>query len=99
MRDSRIDTDIKNRLLVSVGEGKCGMIWEIALKHVYCHMWNRWPVQVQCMKLGTPSWCTGTTQMDGMWREVGGGFGMGDTGTAMADSCQCMVKKHHNIVK
>ena len=28
MRDSKRDTDIKNRLLDSVGEGKGGMIWE-----------------------------------------------------------------------
>ena len=29
--------------------------------------------------------CTGTTQRDGMGREVGWGFGMGDTGTPVAD--------------
>ena len=46
MRDSKRDTDVKNRLLDSVGEGKGGMIWEIALKHVYYHTWNRSPVQV-----------------------------------------------------
>ena len=28
MRDSKRDTDVKNRLLDSVGEGKGGMIWE-----------------------------------------------------------------------
>ena len=27
-----------------------------------------------------------------MGREVGGGFGMGNTCTPMADSCQCMAK-------
>ena len=31
--------------------------------------------------------CTGTTQRDGMGREVGWGFGMGDTCTPVADSC------------
>ena len=29
---------------------------------------------------------------DGMWREVGGGFRMGNTCKSMADSCQCMAK-------
>ena len=29
---------------------------------------------------------------DGMGREVGGGFRMGNTCTRMADSCQCMAK-------
>ena len=36
MQDSKRDTDVKNRLLDSVGEG-----WgfeKIALKHVYYHM-------------------------------------------------------------
>ena len=28
MRDSKRDSDVKNRLLDSVGEGKGGMIWE-----------------------------------------------------------------------
>ena len=37
-------------------------------------------------------WCTGMTQMDGMGREVGGGFRMGNTCKSMADSCQCMAK-------
>ena len=31
-------------------------------------------------------------QKDGMGREVGGGFRMGNTCTPMADSCQCMAK-------
>ena len=37
-------------------------------------------------------WCTGMTQRDGMGREVGGGFRMGNTCTTMVDSCQCMAK-------
>ena len=41
---------------------------------------------------GARGWCTGMTLRDGMGREVGGGFRMGDTYTPMADSCQCMVK-------
>ena len=38
MRDSKRDIDVKNRLLDSVGEGEGGMIWRIALKHVYYHI-------------------------------------------------------------
>ena len=29
---------------------RVGWFERTALKHVYYHMWNRWPVQVQCMK-------------------------------------------------
>ena len=38
------------------------------------------------------AWCTGMTQRDGMEREVGGGFRMGNTCKSMTDSCQCMAK-------
>ena len=40
-------------------------------------------------KLGHPS---ASAQKDGMGREVGGGFRMGNTCTPMADSCQWMAK-------
>ena len=38
MQDSKRDTDVKNRLLDNVGEGKGGWYERIALKHVYYHM-------------------------------------------------------------
>ena len=34
MQDSKRDTDIKNNLLDSVGEGEGGMIWKNGMKHV-----------------------------------------------------------------
>ena len=41
---------------------------------------------------GAWGWCTGMTQRDGMEREVGGVFRMGNTCTPMADSSQYMAK-------
>ena len=43
-----------------------------ALKYVYYHMSNRWPVQVQCLNQGTQSQCSQTTQRDemGRWKGV-----------------------------
>ena len=32
MRDSKRDTDVKNRLLDSVGKGEGGMIWENSIE-------------------------------------------------------------------
>ena len=32
MQDSKRDTDVKNRLLDSVGEGEGGMIWKNSIK-------------------------------------------------------------------
>ena len=79
-------------LLDSVGEHEGVMIEIIALKHVYYHMWNKLPVQVQCMRQGAQGWGTGMTQRDGMAREEGGGFRMVNTCIPMADSCQYMAK-------
>jgi len=41
---------------------------------------------------GAQGWCTGMTQRDGMRREVGRGFRMGNTCTPMAESYKCMAK-------
>ena len=38
MQGSKRDTDVNNRLLECVGEGKGGVTQEIALKHVYYRM-------------------------------------------------------------
>ena len=73
-------------------KARVGWFERIPLKHVYYHMWNRSPVQVRCMIQGAQGWCTGMTQRDGMGREVGGGFRMGNACTPMADSCQCIAK-------
>ena len=54
------------------GKVRLGRFEQVALKHVYYHMWNISPVQVWCMGQGAQGWCTGMTQRDGMGREVGG---------------------------
>ena len=71
---------------------KVGWFRRVALKHVYYHMWNEWPVQFRCMIQDARGWCTGMTQRDGMGREVRGGFRIGNTCTPVPDSCQCMAK-------
>ena len=71
---------------------RAGWYERIALKHVKYHMWNKMPLQVWCMIQAAWGRCTGITQRDGMEREVGGGFRMGNICTPVADSCQCMAK-------
>jgi len=44
------------------------------------------------MRQGAQGQCPGMTQKDGMRREVGEEFRMGDTCTPMADSCECMAE-------
>ena len=50
------------------------------------HIRNESPVQVQCRIQDALGWCTGMTQRDGMGREEGGGFRMGNTCIPVADS-------------
>ena len=50
------------------------------------------PVQVRCTILDAWAWCTGTTQRDGMGREEGGGFRMGNTCIPVADSFRYLAK-------
>ena len=56
MQYRKRDTDVKNRLLFYIRDGKDGMIWENSIENVCYHIQNRWPVQVWCMKQGTQSW-------------------------------------------
>ena len=44
------------------------------------------------MRQGAQGWCTGMTLGDGMGREVGASFSMGNTCAPVADSYQCMAK-------
>ena len=92
MRDSKRDTDVKNRLLDSVGEGEGGMVRENSIET--CILPSvKWITSPGWMHETTAQgWCTRMTQRDGMGREVGGGLRMGDTCKSMAASCQCMAK-------
>ena len=58
----------------------------VTLKHVEYHVRNELPVQVRSAILDAWGWCTGTTQRDGVGREEGGGFRMGNTCMPVADS-------------
>ena len=55
-----------------------------SVKQIACPGWMH--------ETSSRGWCTGMTQRDGMGREVGGGFRMGNTCKSMADLCQCMAK-------
>ena len=70
-----------------MGEGEGGMIWENGIETCILYYVNRSPVQVRCMRQGAQGWCTGMTQRDGMGKEVGGGFRIGNTCTPVVDSC------------
>ena len=92
MRDSKRDTDVKNSLLDSVGEGKGGMIWDKSIETCVLSYVKQITSPGLMHEQGSQGWCTGMTLRDGMGRQVGEGFRMGNTCIAMADSHQCMAK-------
>ena len=70
---------------------KVGWFGRMALKHVYYHVRNKSPVYVQCRIQDVWGWCMGMIQRDDMGWEVGGGFSIGNSCTAVVDSCHCMA--------
>ena len=95
MRDSKRDTDVKNRLLDSVGEGEGEMIWENSTETMYIII-----CEIDCQSR-FDAWdraqglCTGMTQRDGMGRGVQDGEHMYTHGWFMS----MYGKNHHNIIK
>ena len=77
MQDRKRDTDIKNSLLDSVGDGKDEMIWEgntetcilSSVKQITSPGWMH--------ETSAQGWSTGKSQRDGMGREWEGGSGWG----------------------
>ena len=87
MQGSRRDTDVKNRLLVSVGEGQGGMIGENSNEIcilTYVKQMTSASLMHEARHSKPVLW---DNQRDGVGREVGGGFMMGDTCAPVVDSC------------
>ena len=92
MQNRKEGTDVQNRLLDSVGEGEGGMFQENSIETCILSRVNQITSPGWMHETSAQGWCTRMTQRDGMGREVGGGFRMGNTCKSMADSCQCMTK-------
>ena len=92
MQDRKRDTDVQNRLLDSMGEGKGGMFRGNSIETCILSSVKQITSPDWMHETSALGWCTGMTQRDGMGREVEAGFGMGNTCKSLADSCQCMPK-------
>ena len=91
MQNRKGDTDIKNRLLDSVGEGEGGMFRENSIETCILSRVKQITSPGWMHETSARTWCTRKTQRNRVEREMGG-VGMGNTGNSMADSCQCMTK-------
>ena len=92
MQNRKRDTDVQNRLIDSVGEGEGGMSRENSIETCILSRVKQITSPGWMHEMGAQGWCTGKTQRDGVGREAGGGFRMGNTCKSMADSCQCTAK-------
>ena len=91
MQNRKRDTDVENRFLDSVGEGKGGMFRENSIETSILSKVKQITSPGWMHETSAWGWCTGKTRRDGMGREVGGEIGMGNTCKSVADSCQCMT--------
>ena len=92
MQNRKRDTDVQNRLLDSVGEGKGGIFRENSIKTCILSIVKQITSPGGMHETSARAWCTGKTLRNWVEREVGRGIGMGNTYNSMADSCQCMTK-------
>ena len=70
-----------------MGEGEGGMIWENGIETCIISYVKRIASPGSMHDTGCSGLGTGMTQRDGMRKNVGGGFRMGNTCTPVADSC------------
>ena len=91
MQNRKRDTDVQNRLLDSVGEGKGGMFRENSIETCIFSRVKQITSPGGMHETSARGWCTGKTQKDRVEREGGGGIGMGNTCKSMAESCQCVT--------
>ena len=100
MQNRKRHTEVWNRLLDSVGEGKGGMFQEgkggmfqeNSIKTCILSRVKQITSPGWMYETSAQAWRTGKTQRDQVEREEGGGIGMGNTCKSMADSFQCMTK-------
>ena len=69
-----------------MGEGEGGKIWENGIETCIISCMKRVASPDSMHDTGWWGWCTGTNQREGLEREEGGGFRMGNTGIPVADS-------------
>ena len=87
MQNRKRDTEVRNRLLDSVGEGEGGMFQENSIKTCILSRVKQIISPGWMHETSVRTWCTGKTQRDRVEREVRAGIGMGNTCKSMANSC------------
>ena len=99
MQDSKRDTDVKNRLLDSVGEGEDGMIWENSIET--CILPYVKQITSPSLMHETGHWNLVHWDNPEGWDGEGGGTGVQDGGDMHTHGWFMSVygQNHHNAVK
>ena len=92
MQNRKRDTDVQNRLLDSVGEGKGDAVRENSIKTCMLSRVKQITSPGWMHETSARAWSTGKTQRNWVERDVGGGIEMGNTCKSMVDSFRCMTK-------
>ena len=92
MQGSKRDTDIKNRLFDSVGEGEGGIILENSIESCILPYVKQMTSSSSMHETGHSKLVHRDNAEGWDGREVGVGFGMRDTCIPVGDSCQRMAK-------
>ena len=77
MQNKKRDTEVWNRLLDSVGEGKGGMFQENSIETCILSRVKQITSPGWMHETSAQAWCTGKTQRDRVEGEVEGGSGWG----------------------
>ena len=77
MQNIKRDTDVKNRLLDSVGEGEGGIFQENRIETCILSRVKQITSPGWMHETSARTWCTGKIQRDRVEREVAGGSGWG----------------------
>ena len=78
MQDRKRDTDVQNRSLDSMGEGKGGMFQENSIETCILSSVKQIASPGWMHETSAWGWCSGKTQRDRMGTEVGGGVQDGE---------------------
>ena len=99
MQSSKRDTDVKNRFLDYVGEGEGGMIWENSIETCILPHVKLMTSASLMHEAGHSKLVLWDNHKDGVGREVGGDFTMGEHMCTHGWFTSMYGKTHNNIVK
>ena len=86
-REDPLEKEMATYFSRSLAEGEGGMIWEDSTETGILSYVTQIASPGSMYETGAQDWYIGMTQRDGMGREMGRGFRLGNTCVPRADSC------------